>query len=52
MTQGIPAETPFENLPEDYHCPLCEAPKSSFLKKDIRQAGGVKLIGFRNSFLV
>jgi rubredoxin len=33
LTQGIAAETPFENLPEEYHCPLCEAPKSSFLKK-------------------
>lgn len=39
LTQGIPAETPFENLPEDYHCPLCEAPKTSFLKKTfVRQS--------------
>ncbi|OOG76513.1 rubredoxin [Algoriphagus sp. A40] len=39
LTQGIPAETPFENLPENYHCPLCEAPKSSFAKKKfVKQA--------------
>lgn len=28
----IPAGTPFENLPEDYGCPVCEAPKSDFVK--------------------
>lgn len=33
LSQGIIPETPFGNLSETYHCPLCEAPKSSFLKK-------------------
>ena len=33
LTQEIPADTAFETLPETYHCPLCEAPKSSFSKK-------------------
>lgn len=33
LSQGIIPETPFRNLSETYHCPLCEAPKSSFLKK-------------------
>ncbi|WP_373516756.1 rubredoxin [Pricia sp.] len=28
----IPAGTPFENLPEDYGCPVCEAPKSDFVE--------------------
>lgn len=32
-TQHIPPGTPFENLPETYHCSICEAPKSSFAKK-------------------
>ncbi|MDR2400553.1 MAG: rubredoxin [Deferribacteraceae bacterium] len=27
---GIPANTPFEALPEDWVCPDCGAPKSSF----------------------
>jgi len=25
-------DTPFEELPEDFTCPLCGAPKSDFLK--------------------
>ena len=29
-TQGIPAGTPFEELPEDWHCPRCKQPKSVF----------------------
>lgn len=29
-TQGIPAGTPFEDLPEDWHCPRCKRPKSAF----------------------
>ena len=33
MTQNIEPLTPFENLPFDYECSLCEAPKSSFQKK-------------------
>ncbi|MFV0363953.1 MAG: flavin reductase [Suipraeoptans sp.] len=26
-------ETPFEDLPEDYKCPVCKQPKSKFIKK-------------------
>ncbi len=33
LTQGIPSGTSFEDLPESYCCSLCEAPKSSFVKK-------------------
>ncbi|GAB1855970.1 hypothetical protein MHTCC0001_08050 [Flavobacteriaceae bacterium MHTCC 0001] len=33
ITQNIQPNTPFENLPADYQCSLCEAPKSSFVKK-------------------
>ena len=32
-TQNIPPNTPFKNLPKDYVCSLCEAPKSIFEKK-------------------
>lgn len=28
--QGIAPGTPFENLPEDWHCPRCKRPKSAF----------------------
>ncbi|NIP41908.1 MAG: rubredoxin [candidate division Zixibacteria bacterium] len=28
--RGIPAGTSFENLPDDYRCPVCGAPKSMF----------------------
>ena len=27
---GIPAGTPFENLPEDWVCPICELDKGVF----------------------
>lgn len=30
ITQNIPKNTPFNQLPESYCCSLCEAPKSSF----------------------
>lgn len=30
LTQNIAPNTPFESLPENYKCSLCEAPKSSF----------------------
>lgn len=38
---NMEAGTPFENLPETYCCPLCEAPKTSFLpyKKTLAPAG-------------
>lgn len=32
--EGIEAGTAFENLPDDYKCPLCGASKSQFTKKD------------------
>ena len=28
---GIPAGTPFEELPEDWVCPLCKTPKKNFV---------------------
>ena len=31
-TMGIPLGTPFEDLPEDYRCPLCNATKNYFTK--------------------
>jgi rubredoxin len=31
----IPPGTPFENLPEDWTCPICEAPKSDYFPLDI-----------------
>ncbi|MCG8452797.1 MAG: rubredoxin [Spirochaetales bacterium] len=27
---GIPTRTPWENLPEDWVCPVCGAPKDQF----------------------
>lgn len=27
---GIPANTPFEDLPDDWKCPLCKAGKEHF----------------------
>jgi rubredoxin len=27
-------EIPFENLPDDYKCPVCAAPKSAFVKQE------------------
>ena len=32
ITQNIPKNTRFENLPKNYKCSLCEAPKKSFKK--------------------
>jgi len=29
-TQGIAPGTPFEALPDDWHCPRCKQPKSRF----------------------
>jgi len=29
---GISAGTPFEDLPEDWHCPICYVPKDKFDK--------------------
>ena len=31
-TQGISPGTPFEELPDLWHCPRCGAKKSSFVK--------------------
>lgn len=31
---GIEPDTPFENLPEDWVCPLCGADKSLFEKQE------------------
>ena len=30
---GIPAGTPFEDLPEDWTCPICGASKDDFEKQ-------------------
>lgn len=30
---GIEPGTPFEELPEDYSCPVCFAPKTAFSKE-------------------
>ena len=27
---GIPPKTPFESIPDDWVCPVCQAPKSEF----------------------
>ncbi len=31
---GIPPGTAFENLPADWHCPVCGADKSNFFPED------------------
>ncbi len=31
---GIPPGTPFEDLPDDYHCPICNASKDYFSKNE------------------
>ncbi|MGM9522700.1 MAG: rubredoxin [Oscillospiraceae bacterium] len=31
---GIPPETEFEDLPEDWECPICGAPKTDFVEAD------------------
>ncbi len=33
QTQNIPAETSFEELPNEYVCPVCEGPITDFVKK-------------------
>lgn len=33
-TQGIPPGTPFEDLPEDWICPICAAAKSAFISSN------------------
>jgi rubredoxin len=30
---NVPAGTPFEQLPEDWSCPVCGASKSKFVKR-------------------
>ena len=30
---NIPAGTPFEQLPENWTCPVCGAPKSQFIER-------------------
>jgi len=32
LENSIPAKTAFEDLPNDWKCPICGAPKSSFRK--------------------
>jgi rubredoxin len=32
--RGIKPGTVFENLPEDWVCPVCGAPKDQFVKKE------------------
>ena len=32
--QGMKPGTAFENLPEDWVCPVCGAPKDQFVKKE------------------
>ena len=32
--QGIPPGTPFEDLPEDWECPVCAAAKSAFMSEN------------------
>ena len=34
IEHNIPAETPFEDLPDDWVCPLCGAEKQYFEKLD------------------
>ena len=33
-SQNIPAGTPFEDLPEDWTCPKCGAPKAQFYEEE------------------
>jgi len=30
----VPEGTPFADLPEDWRCPNCDAPKTRFLRRD------------------
>jgi len=32
LEHGVEAGTPFEELPEDWVCPICGAPKNQFVK--------------------
>ncbi len=32
-SQNIPPNTPFENLPDSWTCPMCGVPKSEFSKQ-------------------
>ena len=32
--QGIPPGTPFEDLPDDWECPVCAAAKSAFISEN------------------
>ncbi len=32
--QGVNPKTKFEDLPENWSCPICGAPKKMFMKKD------------------
>ncbi len=34
-TRGIPAGTPFEELPDDWRCPICRMPKERFKEKEL-----------------
>jgi rubredoxin len=36
-TQSIPKGTPFEDLPNDFSCSLCDEPASSFEKVELKQ---------------
>ncbi len=38
ITQNIAPKTPFENLPSNYECSLCGAPKTSFEKKILEKS--------------
>nr|WP_245605491.1 rubredoxin [Thermodesulfobacterium hydrogeniphilum] len=33
-SDNIPSETPFEDLPEDWMCPICGASKKDFIPED------------------
>ena len=37
---GIEAGTSFENLPEDWTCPLCRIGKDKFIEIEITESGG------------
>lgn len=34
---GIPPGTPFEELPDEWVCPICRAEKERFMKKEKRR---------------
>ncbi len=37
---GIQPGTAFEDLPDDFVCPVCDAPKTSFLPQEPHSGGG------------